>query len=180
MVVGDDHGQPARLGVRNAFEAGDAGIDGHQHLGVLRAGEFDECRREPVAHAEAVRHHVADLLRTQRPETADADCDAGRAIAVVVSDDDDALAALDRVGEQSRGGVDALEPRGRQQGLEIERQLLGRHAPCGVEPAQQWRQVARQLIEGGEPAPAQAWRSRHSRIIVAATTMTHGAWKLCS
>ena len=63
--------------------------------GACRARERDDLRRQPVAVLEAVRHEEIDV-RAHRGEPAHADRARGGAVGVVVGDDHDALARVDR------------------------------------------------------------------------------------
>ena len=83
----------------DAFQAGDAVIDGDDQVGRLLGGDIDDFRRQAVAELEAVREQEIDI-GTERFQGAHADGRGGGAIAVVVADDQHFRFGLDGVGQQ--------------------------------------------------------------------------------
>ena len=56
VVVGDHDREPVRRGAGDAVDAGDAVVDGEQHVGRLRSSaQIDDRRRQPVAVRSAGR-----------------------------------------------------------------------------------------------------------------------------
>jgi hypothetical protein len=130
VVVGDDDREPRRLRVGDAVEAGDAVVDGHQHVGALGEDEVDDLRRQPVAVDAPVGDDVRQRRRVgaEQAQAAQRDGAGGRAVAVVVGDDADAAAGADRIGEQDGGVVRAEQAGGRQQARQRVVELVGRRA----------------------------------------------------
>ena len=61
MVVGDQRGDAQLVGAGNAFQAGDAVVDGDDQVGRLLGGNVDDFRREAVAEFEAVGQQKIDM-----------------------------------------------------------------------------------------------------------------------
>ena len=118
-------------------DAGDAIIDSDQNVGLLAGREFDDRGGQSVAILEAVRNEIADV-RAHCPQRADADGTGGRAVAIVVGDDEHARTGFDRVGEQSRRLGGAAQRVGRQQGREAVIELVAmRYPACRIDARQQ-------------------------------------------
>ena len=96
---------PARGRCRDAVDARDAVVDGDEQPRLARRGKRDDLGRQAVAELEAVGHDEVDV-RAHRAQAAHADGAGRRAVGVVVGDDDDALAARDRLREPRGGRVD--------------------------------------------------------------------------
>ncbi len=110
-MVGDQHVDTARMRCGNALDAGDAVVDRDDQPRQLRCGERDDLGGQPVTELETVGYQEVDR-GTHRAETAHADRARGRAVGIVVGDDQHALLALDAVGKPRRGRADTLQ-RGR-------------------------------------------------------------------
>jgi hypothetical protein len=105
VVIGDQHPHAQRIGARHAGHTGDAVVHGDQPIGRAaraRGSEIDDLRRQPIAVFEAVGHQVVHA-GAQRAQPAQAHRAGGGAVAVVVGDDQQPLAAFDRVGQEARG-----------------------------------------------------------------------------
>ena len=124
MVVGDEHIDPARARRGDSIEAAYAVVDGDDHRGRAHRGERDDLRREPVAEFEPVRNEEFDL-RAHRAQAAHANCAGRGAVGVVIGDDEQPLAALDRIGEPRRCGIDPQQRSPRRQQREILIELGG-------------------------------------------------------
>lgn len=126
VVVGHEHVDAACIRGFDARHARDPVVDGDQQVGLAGGREFDDLGREPVAVFEAVRHQVVDL-RAEHPQAAHRDRTGGRAVAVVVGDDQQAPLVGDRIGEQRRGVRAAFQFGGRhearERGLDVGRGL---------------------------------------------------------
>ncbi len=160
VMVGDQHPQPEFVGALDAVDARDAVVDRDQPVRPRRAlrGELDDRRRQSVAVLEAVRHQVVDGRATgsgvrQCAQPAQADGAGGRAVTVVVGDDQHALAGGERIGEQARSVVDMRELRRRDQVAYAQFEFLGAGDAAGGEGA---RHRGRQPV-GLEPP-------RHRRV----------------
>ena len=112
MVVGDDHldSEPARRS--HALDAGDSVVHRDKELRLRPCRERDDLRGQPVAELEAVGDEIADV-RAERGERAHAHRARGRAVAVVVGDDQHVLAGRDRVGKQRGCAVRVQQTGGR-------------------------------------------------------------------
>jgi hypothetical protein len=127
MVVGDDDVDAAPVRLGHAVDAGDAVIDRDDNVGRLFARrQRDDFRRQAVTVFEAVGHDEVDrgAHRGQAPQR---DGAGGGAVAVVVGDDDHALAGGDRVGQEHGGRADVQQAGGRDQ----RRQLAGQFGAAG-------------------------------------------------
>ncbi len=103
----------------DAVDAGDAVVDRHQQVGraagTLRVvREFDDLGRQAIAVFEAVRHEIVDL-RAEHAQAAHGDGAGGRAVAVVVGDDEQRPLRRDRFREQCGGLGGAFELEGRDE-----------------------------------------------------------------
>jgi hypothetical protein len=103
VVVGDQRGDAVLLGAGDAFQAGDAVVDGDDQVGRLLGGDIDDFRRQAVAELEAVGEQEIDI-GAERFQGAHADGGGGGAVAVVVADDQQLRFGLDGIGQQL-GGV---------------------------------------------------------------------------
>ena len=90
-----------------------------------RGRECDDLGRQAVAELEAVRHQELDR-RSHRGETAHPDRAGGRAIGIVIGDDQQPFAALDRAGKPLARGVDAFQRLPRRQTGQVVVELRGR------------------------------------------------------
>jgi hypothetical protein len=137
VVVGDQRGDAVLLGAGDAFQAGDAVVDGDDQVGRLLGGDIDDFRRQAVAELEAVGEQEIDI-GAERFQGAHADGGGGGAVAVVVADDQQLRFGLDGIGQQL-GGVGGVGQGGRRnQRLQfvVEFGLVG-DAACGVEAGEQ-------------------------------------------
>ena len=149
MMVGDQHPHAQGPGGGNAFMTGDAVVDGQEHVGLARSGEFDDLRCQSVAIFEAVGHQIVDPAQAQRPQPLDGDGRGRGAVGVVVADDQQRAVVADGVGQAFDHGRHAGERvRSRQpaQGA-IQLGRIG-HVAAGIEPLQQGRQPG-QFGRGG-------------------------------
>ena len=138
MVVGDEGAHPQRCGVLDTFDAADAVVHGNQHVRAALFHALSNRRGQAVAVDDAVGHQIIDVARAQQAQTAHRHGAGGRAVAVVVGDDAQALLAGDGVGQQRGGGVDAQQVTRWQQARQAVVQLGGAgHAACGIQLRQQ-------------------------------------------
>ena len=124
MVIGDEHFHAERVRGLDPGVRGDAVVHRDQEVGALVRELRDERRRQAVAVAHAVRHAHARIGVAEPRELAQDERRAGGAVRVEVADDEDARAALDVRGKQFGRRADAVERRDRQQGAQLERQLV--------------------------------------------------------
>ncbi len=110
VMIGDQHVDAGRGRRAHAVDARDAVVDGDDQARRLARRHRDDLRREAVAELEAVGHQVM-RVGAHRAQAAHADRARGGAVGVVIADDDDPLAAGDRVREALRGGADVREAR---------------------------------------------------------------------
>ncbi len=158
VMVGDEHVDAVRGRHCHAGVAGDTVVDGDDEIRPRLRGDGDDLGTQPVAVLEAVRHQEVRAGAAHRAQREQAERGAGRAVGVVVTDDQDALVARERASE-TRGGRVQPEQRGRQQLRQPLLQLARiRHAARGVEPRQQ------RTDAGGNAAPARAVRRRMARL----------------
>ena len=97
MVIRHQHLQPERLGGGNALKTGDAVVHGDEHIRPAVFDALGDGRGQAVAVHHAVGHDVVDVLRAQQTQTAYSDGAGGRAIAVVIRHDAEALVLRDGV-----------------------------------------------------------------------------------
>ena len=125
----------ARCG--HALYAGDAVVDGDEHVGLEASGDVHHGGGQAVAQGDAVGHQIMHI-GAKGAQRAHAHRARGGAVTVVISDDDQARAGLDRIGEQLRGGLRAGERFGRQQVLEAGVEFIGAaDAAPRIEPSEQ-------------------------------------------
>jgi hypothetical protein len=111
--------------------------------------EVDQLRRQSVAELEAIGNQILDL-GTEGAQRAHANRAGGRAVGIVIGDDEQALFRGDRVGEERRAVLEVLQQPRRMQPAWLVAQLAGRgDAPRGIEAREQ----------GMDPALTSAWRS---------------------
>src|SRR4051812_25750714 len=137
MVIGDERGDAQLARAGHAFDARDAIVDGDEEIRPALRSELDQLGRKPVAQLEPVGHEVLRVRAegTQRP---DADGAGGGAVGIVVGNDEEALARLDGVGEQSRRVVNAFQKKRGKQGRDFVSELGARaDAPGGVDARKQ-------------------------------------------
>ena len=115
MMVGDDDLHAQGLGVRDARDIGDAAVDRNQHFGFPGVSRIDQCRRQAVAHREAIGNDVIQMLGTQSAQTAQQQRRAGGAVGIVVAGNADAAARGDGLGEQIGSRIEATQAIRRQQ-----------------------------------------------------------------
>ena len=156
VVVGDQHLDAERCRRGDAVVARDAVVDGDDEARRACRRLRDDFRREAVAVFEPVGDDEIDD-GAERPEAAHAHGARGRAVGVVVRDDEDPFAARDRVGEARRGGVDAFHRREGRQPREIRVELVGGGDAARREHARQHRMDSGGGESGrGRRAPAAA------------------------
>ncbi len=141
-MVGDQHVDAERPRRGDAFDACDAVVDGDDQVRLPRGRERDDLGGQPVAELEAVRHQELDR-RAHRGETAHPDRAGGRAIGVVIGDDKQPFAALDRAGKPLARGGYAFERLPRRQTGEVVVELRGRRNAARGEYARHDRPDAR-------------------------------------
>jgi len=137
VMIGNKHGNAVFLGAGDAFQTGDAVVDGDDEVRREAGGDIDDLRREAVTQLETVRDEEVDR-RPQTLQRTQADGRGGGAVTVVVADDQQAGFRFDGVGEDL-GGIGGVRQAGRwQQGLQfvIEFGLVGDPA-CSVEAGKQ-------------------------------------------
>ena len=136
VMVGDEHGDAEFVGPRHAVDTGDAVVDGDDQVGRPLRGEFDDFRRQPVAVLESIRDEVVDV-RAHCPQAAQPDRAGGRAVAVVVGDDQQPRVGLDRIGEQERGLAHMRQRGRRHQPVDQQLKVVGARDPARGQHARQ-------------------------------------------
>ena len=163
MVVGDQHLEPCRLRRRDAIDAGDAVIHGHQQVGLALQGDGDDFRGQAVAVLEAIGYQIIDMRRPQLTQAEHTDAARGGAVGIEVADEQDALTLLQCVDQQLDCRIDALELLIRNQPCQplVQLRRTG-HATRRVEALQQRRQLAKigQLLGQGAGFDTHGFRSR--------------------
>jgi hypothetical protein len=135
MMIGDQHVDSPLPRGGDALEARDAVVDGDDERRRALSRERHDLRRESVAEAEAVRHQVADRGVPEPAERPHQQRTRGRAVGVVVANDEDSRAARHVRRKERRRVVDAVERADRQQPLEPELEVgRGADAARGVDP----------------------------------------------
>ena len=141
VVVGDDDGESAGLEAGDLFDGVDSVVDGDDELyrGILREHAGDARRGHAVSLLEALREEHRGLgaglgygADRNRKDGARTD-----AVAVVVAEDDDLVAARDGIEDHLGGGLDARQV-GRTRevgdgGRKESGRLFSRDAPRGKE-----------------------------------------------
>ena len=171
------HAHAERVRRSHAVDAGDAVVDGDQHVGIFpRLRQRDDFGRQTVAVFEAVGHQIIDV-GAERAQRAHADRAGGRAVGIVVGDDQQLFTRRNGIGGERRHRLDVLQRRQRRQSAQVGGQLVraigcrARHrsapaaAACRRRSARRQRRAAR-----GESRcwRVQAWASsacerRHQR-----------------
>jgi hypothetical protein len=132
-MIGHEHVDAAGVGRRDAVDAGDPVVDRDQEIGLAAGGQLDDLGREPVAVFEPIGHEVVDL-RAEHAQPAHGDRAGRGAVAVVIGDDEQALALRDGVCEQVGCFVRALQFDGRHEPRQRGFDLVGHaHAARGVQ-----------------------------------------------
>ncbi len=93
-------------------------------VGLSRSGEVDELGGQPIAQLEAIRHEIA-RVGAESAQRSHADRAGGRAVGVVVCDDQQALLRGDGVGEELRALVEILQQARREEACRLVAQLTG-------------------------------------------------------
>ena len=99
MVVGDQHLQTQSLCLGHAIDTGNAVVHRDQQLRTAGMYALRNRRCEPVTVYHAVRHDEVHVLRAQQGESAQTYRARCRAVAVVISDDAQALLCVNRIGQ---------------------------------------------------------------------------------
>ena len=153
LVVIDDDDVAAELaGARQRLAAGGAAVDGDDELGAVLDEPFDGRRVRAVAFEQAVGDVDARLQPVMREEAAHQSGGRG-AVDVVVAEDGDRLALLDRIGETRGRRLHVAHAVGighqrLQGGIEHDGNVVERHAAPGEHAAEQLRQSV-PLADGG-------------------------------
>ena len=108
VVIGDENVDAARFRGCNAFDAADAVVHRDDQLRAAVRGKRDDFGRQPITELEAIRYDEI-RLRTERAQTLERNRAGGRAVCVVIGDDDDAFTAVDCGDQAIDGGVDVGE-----------------------------------------------------------------------
>ena len=108
VMVDDDHVEPGGLGFLERFERLRAAIDADRDARAARLQLDQRLARRAVALHQPVGD-VDHRLRAEPPQQQHEQGRAGRAVDVIIAEDRDRLAALDRVGEPLRALVHVLE-----------------------------------------------------------------------
>ena len=113
MVVGDQHFQAQGLRLGHAFNTGNAVVDRDQYIRTAGVHALGNRCGQAIAVDHPVGHDVAHLLGAQQTQSTHGHGAGGRAIAVVIGHDAQALIGLDRVGQQAGCSLHAQQARGR-------------------------------------------------------------------
>ena len=134
VVVGNDHVQTQFLRPRHACDAGDAVVDCNQQIHALRGGDFGKLGRQAVAMFEAIGYEEIHR-RAHRRQAAYADGTRGRAVGIIVGDNQNFFLALDGIRQTAGGGFAIRQRLIRQEAGEFVVQL-GRtlHVARGAQP----------------------------------------------
>jgi hypothetical protein len=85
MVVGHQHLQTERLGLRHTLHTGNAVVYRDEHIGTAVFHTMCDGWCQSIAIDHAVRHDVAHMLRAQQTQPTHSDCTCGSTVAVIVS-----------------------------------------------------------------------------------------------
>ncbi len=140
-MVGDDHldSEPARR--LDALDAGDSVVHRDEELRLRSCRERDDFRGQPVAELESVGDEIADV-RAEGGERAHAHRAGGRPVAIVVGDDQHALAGRDRVREQRGRAVRVQQTGGRDKAGKRVLELAAPYDPARRADAREHRMQA--------------------------------------
>ena len=153
MVIGDQRRNAESVGLGNTRVTGDAVVDGDDHVRLHLGRDHNDLGRQAIAGLEAIGYEVVDF-RAEAAQAANADRAGGCAIAIVVGDDQQALACLNCVGQEHTRFGAAFQVVQRQQIFQLRIRLFRRRDTTRrVKPRQQ-RGNAR-LFE----RPHGAWRN---------------------
>jgi hypothetical protein len=114
VVIGHDHFDAELSRRLDALDARDAVVHRYEQVGLGFRRERHDLRREPVAELKSIGHEIADV-RTECGERTHAERAGGGAVAIVVGDDQHALARRNRIGEQHRSALRVQQVGGRNQ-----------------------------------------------------------------
>ena len=100
-MICDQDLQTQSLCLRNALDAGNAIVDGNEHISPRLLHTLCNGGRQTIAIHNAIGHDVAHLLRAQHAQTPKADCTGCCAVAIVVGHDAKSLVACNGIGQQN-------------------------------------------------------------------------------
>ena len=115
MVIGNQYLHAGRLGRRHPGDAGDAVVHRDQELGAAGHRQLDDLRGEAITELEAVGHQKIDVATAHGAQGQHAQRRAGGAVAVKVTDDENAFLRRQRLGQQRHRLRHAEQTLGRQQ-----------------------------------------------------------------
>ena len=107
MVIGDQHIQPQSSCHRHALDTGNAVIDRQQQIGATRGGQLHDLRRQAVTVLEAVGHQKVNAC-AKHAKAAHTQSGGRCTIGIVITDDQDALLARNRICQPDRGGFNVF------------------------------------------------------------------------
>ncbi|MNM34939.1 hypothetical protein D3C81_456000 [compost metagenome] len=115
VVIGNQYPHPGRLGRRHPGNAGDAVVHRDEELGAAGHRQLDDLGGEAIAELETVGHQKIDVMTPHGPQGQHAQGRAGGAVAVEVTDDEDALLRRQGIRQQGHRLLHAEQALGRQQ-----------------------------------------------------------------
>ena len=102
VMIGDQNVDAQRACSRHAINAGDAIVNGDDHVGTLLRCQLDQLGGQAVAVFKAVGHQVLDL-RAHGTQAAHADRASRRTITVVIGNNEQTALVFDGIGKQPPG-----------------------------------------------------------------------------
>ena len=146
VMIGDQNLHAGRLGRRHPGDAGDAVVHRDEELGAARHRQLDYLRGQAIAEFETVGHQKIDVVAAHCPQRQHAQGRAGGAVAVKISDDEDALLGGQRRCQQGHRLLHAEQALGRQQlaGAALEQGRI-LYPPAGKDLTKQWVQSSGQM-----------------------------------
>ncbi|MNG93596.1 hypothetical protein D3C79_525670 [compost metagenome] len=115
VMIGDQHLHAGRLGGGDTGDTGDAVVHRDEELGAAGHRQLDDLGGEAIAELETVGHQKIDVMTPHGPQGQHAQGRAGGAVAVEVTDDEDALLRRQGIRQQGHRLLHAKQALGRQQ-----------------------------------------------------------------
>ncbi len=141
-MVGHQDLEPGSLGRRDALDAGDAVIHGHQQIRLALQGHGNDLGRQAIAIFETVGYQIVHMRGAELTQTQHAHRTGGGTVGVEVADEEDALTPLQSPDQEVDRRLDALELTVRNQPRQPLVQFRCRlHTTRRIQACQQRRQI---------------------------------------
>lgn len=110
-MIGHEHIDAERRGLRDAGDTADAVIDRDQQSGgpLPRRRHLHDLRSEAIPELEAVGHQEVGAVKTHGAKPEQEQRRAGGPVSVVITDHQNRLVAIKRIGQAPSGGLEPQE-----------------------------------------------------------------------